>query len=212
MYDIRDGNSYRVRKLADGNVWMTENLRLQNKTISNSDSNLPSGKTVTIPASSTSLWCTTNSTDCDDQLMTLDATDTSISGQGSADSTWGVYYNWYTATATYGTYSMSSGTVSYDICPKGWRLPIGGSSGEFQTLYNNYNSSALMQGDPAFVLSGYRSDSSSSTSRQGSYGGYWSSTAYSASRVHHLRLNSSDVSAAGNVPKYYGFSVRCIAQ
>ncbi|MBQ3271014.1 hypothetical protein IJH10_00200, partial [Candidatus Saccharibacteria bacterium] len=85
-------------------------------------------------------------------------------------------------------------------------------SGEFQTLYNNYNSSALMQGDPAFVLSGYRSDSSSSTSRQGSYGGYWSSTAYSASRVHHLRLNSSDVSAAGNVPKYYGFSVRCIAQ
>ena len=28
LIDVRDGNSYRIRKLADGNCWMTENLRL----------------------------------------------------------------------------------------------------------------------------------------------------------------------------------------
>jgi len=185
-------------------------LRLQNKSISNADSNLPSGKTVVIPASSTANWCTTNSSACDDQLMTLDATDTSISGQGSAQSSYGVYYNWYTATATYGTYSMSSGSVSYDICPKGWRLPTGGSSGEFQTLYNKYASSALMQGTPGFVLSGYRRGSS--TRNQGTYGFYWSSTAYSANYAYYLYLNSSSVSPANDNYKYIGFTVRCVAQ
>ena len=28
LIDLRDGNSYRIRKLADGNCWMTQNLRL----------------------------------------------------------------------------------------------------------------------------------------------------------------------------------------
>ena len=212
LTDTRDSNTYTVKKLADGKCWMTQNLRLQNKTISNADSNLPSGKTVTIPASSTNLWCTTNSADCDNQLMTLDATDTSISGQSSAQADYGVYYNWYTATATYGTYSMSSGSVSYDICPKGWRLPTGGSSGEFQTLYGYYGSSADMRSTtgPAFVLSGRRNGGSTDT--QGSNGYYWSSTAHNALRAYSLYLNSSNVYPADYLSKYYGFTVRCIAQ
>ncbi|MBP3899340.1 fibrobacter succinogenes major paralogous domain-containing protein [Candidatus Saccharibacteria bacterium] len=212
LTDSRDNEEYTVRKLADGNCWMTQNLRLQNKTISNADSNLPSSKTVTIPASSTSLWCTTISAACDDQLMTLDATDTSISGQSSAQADYGVYYNWYTATATYGTYPMSSGSVSYDICPKGWRLPTGGSSGEFQTLYGYYGSSADMRSTtgPAFVLSGYRRGGS--TDYQGGYGAYWSSTALNSSNAYDLYLNSSSVGPALRNLKYYGFSVRCVAK
>ena len=205
--------SYTVKKLADGNCWMTENLKLTNVTISNADSNLPSGKTVTIPASSTANWCTTNSTACDNQLMTLDATDTSISGQSSAQPSYGVYYNWYTATATYGTYETASGNVSYDICPKGWKLPTGGSSGEFQSLYSKYNTSDLMTkatGGPAFVLSGYRDGSS--TRNQGSDGNYWSSTANNSSSAYRLGLYSSNVSPARSGYKYYGFSVRCVAK
>ena len=192
---------------------MVENLKLQNKKITSADSNLPSGKEVTIPASSTANWCTTNSSACDNQLMVLDATDTSISGQSSAQSSYGYYYNWYTATATYGTYEMSSGNVSYDICPKGWRLPTGGSSGEFQALYNQYASSALMRdatSGPGFVLSGYRDGSS--TNYQGSSGYYWSSTAYSAVRAYSLYLNSSNVDPANGGRKFYGFTVRCIVK
>ena len=54
LTDIRDNNTYTVRKLKDGKIWMTENLRLIDKTISSADSNLPSGETYTIPASDTS--------------------------------------------------------------------------------------------------------------------------------------------------------------
>ena len=180
---------------------MISNLRLVNKTITNSDSNLPSGKSVTIPASSTANGCATDSSACDDVLMTLDTGNTS----------YGVYYNWYTATATYGTYSMSSGSVSYDICPKGWRLPTGGSSGEFQTLYSYYNSSALMRGTPAFVISG--GWNGASVYGQGDGGGYyWSSTAYDSDYAHRLDLVSSYVRPESTNRKYYGFAVRCLAR
>ena len=214
LTDTRDGKTYTVKKLADGNIWMTENLKLTNVTISNADSNLPSGKTVTIPASSTANWCTTNSTACDNQLMTLDATDTSISGQSTAQPSYGVYYNWYTATATYGTYEMTSGNVSYDICPKGWRLPTGGDFGEFQALFDvGYNTPALMMkdtGGPHFVLSGYRDGSS--TFGQGSDGNYWSSTAINNNYAYYLYLGSSSVYPADLYSKYFGFSVRCVAK
>ena len=180
---------------------MVENLRLQDKTISAADSNLPSGKTVAVPASSTDLWCTTNSAACDDQLMTLDSGSTS----------YGNYYNWYTATATYGTYSISSGNISYSICPKGWRLPTGGSGGEFQTLYNQYPSSASILTIPsAFTLSGARSGGT--TSDQNDRGYYWSSVAYDSNGAYRLYLNSSNVYPATNNSKYVGLAVRCVAQ
>ena len=201
--------------MADGKVWMTENLKLTNATLNSSSSNLPTGATFSLPASSTARWCTTsNSTNCDGAANVLDATDTSISGQSSAQSNYGVYYNWFAATAGEGTYDKSSGSVSRDICPKGWRLPTVGSSGGFQGLYNaGYNTTSLMQkttGGPAFVLSGYRYGSS--TDNQGSSGLYWSSTAINNNGAYSLVLNSSSVSPAYNNRKYGGFSVRCLAQ
>ena len=190
---------------------MVENLKLQNKTISSSDSNLPSGKTVTVPASSTANWCTDTTQACFERLLTLDATDTSIPDQSSAQSNYGVYYNWYTATATYGTYEMNSGDVSYSICPNGWRLPTGGSTGEFKTLNDKYNSSALMRGVPAFVLSGTRYGSNA-TSNQGDNGAYWSSTARVGSYAYELGLGSSYDGPSDYYYKYSGYSVRCLAR
>ena len=210
LTDTRDGNTYTVRKLADGNCWMVDNLKLQGRTISSADSNLPSGDTISIPSSSTADWCTDATQACYEQLMTLDATDTSISGQSSAQSSYGVYYNWYTATATYGAYDTTSGDVAYSVCPKGWRLPKGGSSGEFQSLYTEYPSASgmLSSTGPAFVLSGYRSGSS--TYGQGSDGYYWSSTANNNNFAYRLDLYSSSVYPANSYYKYYGHSVRCV--
>ena len=129
----------------------------------------------------------------------------------SGNSTYGTYYNWYAATAGSGKYSTSSGNASYSICPKGWRLPTGGSSGEFQTLYNNYSSSAAMRGDPVnFVLSGYRYGSS--TGGQGGNGSYWSSTVIAISNAYFLYIQGSNTGPAYNGPKYYGFSMRCVVQ
>lgn len=188
LTDMRDGNKYTVKKLADGNVWMTENLRIINKTITSADSNVTSD--FTIPASSVSGF---NAQDTNNAYV---------------DSTYGGYYTFYTATAGTGGTSLTSGNAPSSICPKGWRLPTDGSSSEFQTLFNNYNSSALMQGEPNFTLSGRVVNGS--VYDRGSYGLFWSSTVNNAS-AYRLGLNSSSVSVSTSM-KTYGFSVRCMAQ
>lgn len=192
LKDTRDGNIYTVKKLADGKCWMTENLRLINKTISSSDSNLPSGETYTVPASNVSSFTTSYNTN-----------------SAYLDSTHGGYYNFYTATAGWGTNSVTSGNSPKDICPKGWRLPTGGPSGEFNTLYGQYNSAALMMGEPNFALSGRVYDGS--VGYLGSYGFFWSSTVNTANLAYNLNLNSSDVNPARYDDKFYGFPVRCVA-
>ncbi|MBO7720169.1 hypothetical protein J6S35_00825, partial [Candidatus Saccharibacteria bacterium] len=105
--------SYTIRKLADGNCWMTDNLALENAALDSTNSNLPENKTVNLPASSTANWCTTNSQACDDQLMTLSYADAGSDTSGHPE--YGNYYNWYTATATYGGYNTTTDT-SYSIC------------------------------------------------------------------------------------------------
>ena len=195
LTDSRDNNTYTVKKLKDGKCWMTQNLRLTgSRTLTSSDSNVSSN--FTLPAANTSF----PNKSCADTAYNM----------SSGNTTYGNYYNWYAATAGTGTCAMTSGNATASICPKGWRLPTGGSSGELETLYDNYNSTALMQGDPAFVLSG--SQRGSSTKYQGSTGYYWSSTAYNSSWAYSLWLNSSNVGATSNSYKYYGYTVRCVAQ
>ena len=188
LTDTRDNNTYTVSKLADGKCWMTQNLRIAGKTITPADSNVTAN--YTIPASS-------------------------ISGFSSYDTSnayvdsYGGLYTWYTATAGTGTQAMSSGNTSASICPKGWRLPTSGNSGEFQALYNNYNSSSALRSNPVnLALSGLVYSSSRG---QGSYGRYWSSTVRSNYEAYHLSLNLSDVTPTDFSEKYDGFSVRCIA-
>ena len=192
LYDTRDNNVYTAKKLADGRCWMTQNLRIINKTISSTDSNLPDGETWVIPASSISGF---NANNVNNAYVDLD---------------YGGYYSFYTATAGWGTADATSGSSPKDICPKGWRLPIGGADGEFQTLYDKYKSHELMRGEPGITLSGYIYDGSAVN--RGSYSRTWSSTARNADYAHYLALNDSGgVNPADNNRKSAGYSVRCIA-
>ena len=192
LEDVRDGNVYTVKKLADGNVWMLENLRLIDKSISSEDSNLPSGETYTVPASDLSSF-----------------TDSINTNSAYLDSTYGGYYNFHTATAGWGTDSVPVGNSYKDICPKGWRLPTGGASGEFRALYNNYNSSALMQGEPNFTLSGYVNNGY--VSYKGSNGYFRSSTVSNATAAYGLSIGSN-VNDVSSTNKRYGYPVRCVAE
>ena len=192
LVDTRDNNTYTVSKLADGRCWMTQNLRIAGKTLTPTDSDVTTN--YTIPASSLS------------GFSAYDTSNAYVDNDGG-------FYTWYTATAGTGTQALSthdqSTTVS--ICPKGWRLPTDGGDGEFQTLYNNYNSSSALRSNPVnFILSGYVL--SSSRRDQGSYGYYWSSTVYSSSYAYGLFLGTSNVNPALNYYKNGGFSVRCIAR
>ena len=218
LVDSRDGEKYVVKKLADGKCWMVQNLRLINKTITPADSNVSANFTVPTSTPAGSSWCTSDSSACDDKpLAYYDA---------STRSSYGALYNWYTATAGTGTYSTSSSTVSSSICPKGWRLPTGGSGGEFtaldiawggtgsnrydantySTFIGNYNTG----NNGGFGLAGYIYGSS--LYNVGTYGDWWSSTASSSNGAYNLNLYSGNthVYPQNNDRKYPGYSVRCI--
>jgi uncharacterized protein (TIGR02145 family) len=103
--------------------------------------------------------------------------------------------------------------ASYDICPKGWRLPTGGSSGEFQALYNQYGSAANMRksvasGGAAFALAG--GFGTGSPEWQGDYGYYWASTNVFNTHMHYMYLDAALVDASDGYYRCYGYSIRCV--
>ena len=256
LTDQRDNQTYAIAKLADGKCWMIENLRLDNTaelTTTNTNNPLNDGTNVTLkhnytdtdthntlsPTSAVAYnadaapdgWCTTHSAACDDQSrLRTDNTANRATGNPNVNTgsmySYGNYYNWYSATAGNGTYSKSSGETAGDLCPSGWKLPYGNSTGNGNTsggfYYLNYkinndtnatdsNASKNLRAYPNnYLYSGYVSGGS--LSYRGSYGNYWSSTAYSSNYAYFLNLNSSfvDPGTYGS-NKYYGGAVRCLA-
>ena len=266
LTDTRDGQTYAIAKLTDGNCWMIENLRLDNSatlTIANTNKPLNDGTNVTLKYSysdtethntlsasqdpTATAWCQSNSASCDDQSMLFTGNTTNRASNPTTNSgsmySYGNYYNWYSATAGRGTYSFSTNnnSVAGDLCPAGWHLPKGGNksneaNNEFWSLVvtginggtnpANYESSTqpYYTGTPEgteasnklraypnnFVYSG--SVVGGSVSNRGSIGYFWSSTALSSRNAYNLYLYSSDVyPGTGNVTKYTGRSVRCVA-
>ena len=127
----------------------------------------------------------------------------------------GVYYNYCAASA--GSYcygngasaGTSSGNAAEDICPYGWRLPTGGSSGEFQALYTTYSSNYNNFVDALSTpLSGCFNNGKARS--QGSYGYFWSSTRDNTTTMYRLFVDSSSVSPQRYGNRNYGYSVRCI--
>ena len=131
LSDTRDSNTYIVRKLADGNCWMSENLKLGSTsttiTLNSTTSDRTSG-TYTLPIATTS-WTWPSDAG---NLTTTEATTSQVYPSGTNR-----FYNYYTATA--GSASTSSGTASYSICPKNWTLP---NRSKMSTLMSKYGLSA----------------------------------------------------------------------
>ena len=249
LTDERDNNTYAVAKLADGKCWMIENLRLADKDSSNNDINLSSTNThgPSLPLTNsdsttsnhlspttdptTTAWCQTDSSACDDQSMlatnnTTLFTSNTASGYSAESNvySYGNYYNWYSATGGHGKYGSSYGssyTAPGDICPAGWHLPTGNTSGEFSALDSAMGGTGIYQGTSQasnrwrsfpnnFVYSGYVGDTS--VANRGFYGTYWSSSADNVSRAHILGVNENSVSPSMSVSeKHYGYVVRCVA-
>ncbi len=209
LIDRRDNSVYRIVKFKDNKCWMTQNLKIINRTISYADSDITSGS-FTVPASSVVGF--NNDT----------RSNAYISGNTG-------YYTWCAATA--GSCS-SSGEATASICPKGWKLPTGGTSGntDFYNLFKNMNltiSNSLATnrntdwgvGDLAkaqstpynFGFAGYVDNGS--LNGAAARGGWWSRTAGSSSAAYALYINSSLISP-GNLgdSRRYGYAVRCVAQ
>ena len=229
LRDNRDNEVYTVAKLADGNCWMTENLRLDNNaTINATNTNNPiSSFTVLSPSSDS--WCTSTSSSCFNQSIlnsnNIANTVSPMTGTDANIYSYSNYYNWYSATAGNGTRSISSGTVAGDLCPAGWHLPYGGNetsakggntSGGFYYLNQQMGAATGAAGSNNwrsfpnnFVYSGYWYGSSAYY--RGNYGYYWSSTAGNTSSAYNLYFHSGYVNPTNSSDKYYGHSVRCVA-
>jgi len=233
VVDKRDNEEYTIAKLADGNCWLLENLRLDisdpsvqakltSATTNATDETLnylkngggsspyPANGVIAKTASSGS-W----TSDSANPYIATQYKDTTQPASGSSPAgKIGIYYNYCAASA--GSYcyvsNASSGDATQDICPAGWRMPTGGASGEYQALYTAYSSNvANFQAALSTPLSGFF-DGSGTASYRGSYGYFWSSTRYNGNYMYLLGVRSSTVDPQNHdgVGRGNGFSVRCV--
>ena len=228
LRDDRDNEIYTVARLADGNCWMIENLRLDDSvglTTNNTHNPLNNGTTVTLKndyslgtisnklSASTNSWCTNTNAACYDQTK-LNTNNTNIGGSGLTPSYngnnaavqwygYGNYYNWYSATGGRGTYASGSGTnVAGDICPKNWKLPYG----------NNGNSGTNIGNTSGgfYYLANQMSATSSSAANSNKfrmypnnfvYSGYWnsSSASYRGNNAYYWSSTANGSNSAYNL-------------
>ena len=179
LIDARDGSEYTVAKI-NGNCWMTQNLRLSGgRTLTSADSNVASS------------W-SFPSTPLEGSSSSYTAPQVTI----SSDTSYGGYYNFCAASAETNCQTFSTVNTTYDICPKGWRLPT------------RTEQSTIIGYTSAFspVLSGYYSNGTINGSR----GYWWSATAYNRFLQYFLSYagSSLNIDYVGN--KSSGYSVRCI--
>jgi len=199
LVDVRDGNTYTVAKLKDNKCWMTQNLRLVNKTLTPVDSDVSAN--FTVPASNLNVANAYGS-----------STVLPMVYYNSSRPQDGAYYNWFTATAGMGGRNIPEGVdASSSVCPSGWRLSYGGSRSEYLTLLNRYDGNvANLRGTPLnFITPGYVHERN--LIGINSNGLYWSSTAGPANWAHRMSIwgNNSDQGSSWQVD---GALVRCLVK
>ena len=184
LKDRRDNNSYTIAKI-NGNCWMTQNLRIAGgTTLTSTYSNVSSNYTIpTTPLEGSSSSYTAGQV------------------QDSGNTTTGYWYNFCAASA--GTNCSNSSNTTYDICPKGWRLP---TKIEFDGITGTSYISAFSP-----VAGGYYYNGLLDSDYTGS-GFWWSSTAYDnlGSQYSLGYFNGSLNTIGYNYYKNNGYYVRCI--
>jgi len=216
--DKRDEEEYRIAKLADGNIWLLENLRIDPTEVSLEDlkgnTNATDetleyfkngGGTGQYPANGVSTsWSNDAYTNPIVYTNAKNTLVTSFTADGTQRKA-GVHYNYCATSAGYYCYSsLPTGTSDQDICPAGWRLPIGGSNGDPQKLYEALNSDGNAYKTSLEISeAGYVSGGSISGLNSSDY--LWTST-----------INNGSISTYGDSwqngtdSPHYGQSVRCI--
>ena len=227
--DSRDGELYVVGKLNDGRCWLLDNLRLD-LTNSATLAALTTSNTNADAVSLTSLrsgnrtagnqyakygfatWNSSSSSNTFDQAKANNEyKNTTVTSYGVGSGKVGVYYNYCAATAGSYCYDEATGVgdASYDLCPAGWRMPTGGASGEYQTLYTTYSGDVVsIKTDLSTPLSGYYLFGE--VNSQDFDGIFWSPTFYNSNYMYDLNSGVNYVNAQNLNYRNNGLSVRCI--
>lgn len=211
VIDNRDDHVYVAQRLADGNCWMMENLDLGRTNLTTDLTSSNTNISTTVSASTFNGWKVTTGTQTTStgEFIPLDGSDS------TTGTNYGTLYNFYAASAGTVSGSVNSGDATYDICPAGWRMPTGGSTGEFSALYGNaaYNTIAkirapISENGAAFALAGRFYDAGPTS--QASFGYYWSSTRNNDATMKTIRFTTSYFFANDSVGRTSGFAIRCI--
>ena len=134
LTDTRDSDTYAVAKLADGNCWMMENLRLGDDssiTLTTADTQ----SAGVLPAADNTIWHSASSLQGRDvpsiATVNTEALNNSVEKMDDNNYAYGTYYSWSAAinnSAEADVFPIEEATTS--ICPSGWKLPD----------YSNYRS------------------------------------------------------------------------
>lgn len=179
LRDRRDNNTYTIAKI-NGNCWMTQNLRLSGgRTLTSADSNVASN------------WSFPNNS------ITAGNSYTEARSLISDNTSYGGYYNFCAASAGTNCQDSSTYNTTYDICPKGWRLPTRTEQSGITSYFSAFSP----------VYSGNYFNGT--LHNAGSGGNWWSSTAYNSSDQYAINDDSYG-SLFTAINKRAGFSVRCI--
>ena len=231
VMDARDGEEYTIQRLADGNCWMLDNLRLdpsetpigalKNRTNANSQSiiSLKNGG-GTSPLSTGAFEPTTQYFT---EAYTTPAAITSnkdrvIDGTpGAGSGKAGVFYNFCAASAGSYCYDSNADTsgiaiATSDICPAGWRMPTGGDNGEYKALLDAVSTS---ESEPenaikfrtalSIPLAGRGDDY-----QEGDYGYLWTSTNAGAHEMIITQVGSDSALFTEDKERSTARPLRCI--
>ncbi|MBQ6438126.1 hypothetical protein IJJ12_01940, partial [bacterium] len=139
-----------------------------------------------------------------------------------------VYGDTYVAHDSSNAFSNGTTLATHDICPLGWHVPkrtefqAGADSVQGSSVANRCTSSdcaiswnffrtAGANGWNATAKSTIAGNSSGGLNNQGSNASWWSSSLYSSAYAYDIGLASNLISPQNHSYKYYGFSVRCLA-
>ena len=215
--------SYTVRKLADGNCWMTDNLKLTLSTSHSYEVSTNSGGITTWTPNQNMSTSENNGRGAYNAAITINTKANTNGGN------W--YYPWYAAIAGSITQTNTTVDAPRSICPKGWRLPTNyaysttKSYGKLTNSYigyaentdNVYDYSKLESIPLSFLRRG-RTDSGN-VIESASYGNYHSSTSdtidqtlypgYLSSRS--LLYTRTYVYPQNNTYSNQGMNIRCVS-
>lgn len=230
VLDGRDLQEYLIQRLADGNCWMLDNLRLDltstkvqnnltSQTTNASDELLGylknGGGTSPYPASGVSSdWVNSDHL----PFIYTEFKDTIANrtyGVGSGKI--GVIYNFCAASA--GQYCVAgagaTGDITADVCPVGWRIPPSPAStnGSYMYLYNKYgntttfrnalslNYAGVYTGDPAPYVARAMGTFYTTTYLIGNYGSKYTFRPFYIDDTYTMN---------NDMYREYGYLIRCI--
>lgn len=210
--DARDNHTYWVQQLADGRCWMLTNLAY-----AGGGANTYGDVKALTNGSAPPVYNVAHYYIPSGASVTSEPTNPSTSTDGTGQ--YGYMYNWcgamgaQTSTTACANAATPLPSTTISICPAGWRLPTGGSGGEFVALNTAINSGSTSNdaGLRSTWLAQRGGIWNAGVSYQGTVGFYWSSTQSANNNANLIDFSNSNATPTSFNSKNFGFSVRCTA-